>query len=196
MDHPKRRREIAQVALGVVAREGLEAATIRRIAQELGCSTKVVTHYFPSKKDLLLSAFAALADEGHARADAAFARDPASIVDVLMTMVASDEDGMRRWRIYLAFWEWAAREPDALAEQRRHMAHAIGRTTAMLEGQGVPAGRAGFLADLLNAFVQGISVQAVLDPERWPVARVREAIVQQAAYLLDEPAEAAARVPA
>jgi hypothetical protein len=44
LDHDKRRRDIAWITIDLIAREGLEAATIRRIAAEAGCNTTAITH--------------------------------------------------------------------------------------------------------------------------------------------------------
>jgi hypothetical protein len=40
---------------------------------------------------------------------------------------------------------------------------------------------------LLNALVQGISLQALVDPERWPAERIRSALTGQVAMLLGRP---------
>ena len=56
MGHDDRRTEVAEAAWRVIAREGLDRASMRAIAQELGCSTGVVTHYFRNKEELTLFA--------------------------------------------------------------------------------------------------------------------------------------------
>jgi AcrR family transcriptional regulator len=52
----QRRMEVAQAAWRVIAREGLDRTSMRAIAQELGSSTGVVTHYFRDKEELTLFA--------------------------------------------------------------------------------------------------------------------------------------------
>ena len=56
VDHAARRAELVDAAWRVIAAEGLEAATVRRIAQAAGCTTGLVTHYFDSKDDMLVAA--------------------------------------------------------------------------------------------------------------------------------------------
>src|SRR5580692_1468139 len=56
VDHDARRAELVDAAWRVIAAEGLEAATMRRIAQAAGCTTGRVTHYFYSKDDMLVAA--------------------------------------------------------------------------------------------------------------------------------------------
>ncbi|MEA5574323.1 TetR/AcrR family transcriptional regulator [Calothrix sp. UHCC 0171] len=56
MSHGDRRMEVVQAAWRVIAREGLDRTSMRAIAQELGSSTGVVTHYFRNKEELTLFA--------------------------------------------------------------------------------------------------------------------------------------------
>jgi AcrR family transcriptional regulator len=56
MNYDTRRMEVAQAAWRVIAREGLDRTSMRAIAQELGSSTGVVTHYFRDKEELTLFA--------------------------------------------------------------------------------------------------------------------------------------------
>lgn len=56
MSYDDRRIEVAQAAWRVIVREGLDRASMRAIAQELGSSTGVVTHYFRDKEALTLFA--------------------------------------------------------------------------------------------------------------------------------------------
>ena len=56
VDHEVRRAEIAEALWRVVAREGIEAATIRAVAAEAGWSRGIVEHYFDSKDALVLYA--------------------------------------------------------------------------------------------------------------------------------------------
>ena len=52
MSYADRRIEVAQAAWRVIVREGLDRTSMRAIAQELGSSTGVVTHYFRDKEEL------------------------------------------------------------------------------------------------------------------------------------------------
>ncbi len=56
MGYDDRRLEVAQAAWRVIVREGLDRTSMRAIAQELGSSTGVVTHYFRDKEELILFA--------------------------------------------------------------------------------------------------------------------------------------------
>ena len=56
VDQTERRTQVAAAARAVIARDGLEGASVRRVAAEAGSSTTVVTHYFADKDALLLAA--------------------------------------------------------------------------------------------------------------------------------------------
>src|SRR4051794_40262713 len=61
VDHDVRRREIVDALWRITARGGLEAATIREIAAEAGCSVRPVQYYFRNKADLMAAAHALVA---------------------------------------------------------------------------------------------------------------------------------------
>lgn len=67
VDRDARRREIAQTYLALVARDGMEAATTRRLAQELGVATGALWHYFANFDEVLAHAFALVVERTTAR---------------------------------------------------------------------------------------------------------------------------------
>ncbi|MBA9083956.1 AcrR family transcriptional regulator [Fontibacillus solani] len=52
VDHDKQRRIVAEAALRVIRKSGLEHATVRRIAEEAGLSVGSMRHYFSTQEDL------------------------------------------------------------------------------------------------------------------------------------------------
>jgi len=65
-----RRREIMESCYQVVARNGLEGATLKRIGKEMGVSPSLLMHYFTSKEEMIL----ALVDYMVERMDRTFKR--------------------------------------------------------------------------------------------------------------------------
>lgn len=55
--HESRRDELAEAALRVVERQGVEALTFRQVAAEAGVSLGRVQHYFASRPDLVRATF-------------------------------------------------------------------------------------------------------------------------------------------
>jgi AcrR family transcriptional regulator len=188
VDHAARRRRIAEATAAVTAREGLEAATIRRIAAELGGPTKVVTYYFADKQELLLFTYEHLAQQ---YLDEVTAHDPADILGILMPMAATDPKSVIRWRFYLAFWDHAARSPAFAELQRAHMQRALAHIGGVIRaraGEGADVER---ISLILNAQIQGLSLQALADQQHWSPERIRSALTEVVALLLGEPRTAA-----
>ena len=184
VDHNARRQEIAEVTAAVISREGLEAATIRRIAAELAGPTKIITYYFSDKRELLRFTWACMAQQYFEKVTAC---EPTDIVDSLLAMAAADERSILRWRVYIAFWDRATRDPVFAEIQRSHMDVAlrlIGNVVRTIDATRNDIDR---ISLLLNAMVQGISLQALVDQERWPAERIRGALAEQVAMLLGRP---------
>ena len=56
VDHSARRRELADAACRVIARNGLGGTTLADVAEESGWSIGSIRHYFPNKDELIASA--------------------------------------------------------------------------------------------------------------------------------------------
>ncbi len=56
VDHVARRRELADAACTVIARNGLAGTTLAHVADESGWSIGSIRHYFPTKDELVASA--------------------------------------------------------------------------------------------------------------------------------------------
>ncbi len=184
VDHDERRRRIAQVTVDVIAREGLEAATIRRIAAELGGPTKIVTHYFADKQELLVWAYRSLAEQSERYLTEVIARDPTDIVGALMAMTAVDESQTLLWRVYIAFWDRAARDPFFAELQRTQINLALKRIAEIIRARNGEREDVESVSQRLNALVQGISLLALADRERWSPERVRGALADEVEVVL------------
>jgi AcrR family transcriptional regulator len=56
VDNPARRRELADAACRVIARNGLAGTTLAHVAEESGWSIGSIRYYFPNKDELVASA--------------------------------------------------------------------------------------------------------------------------------------------
>jgi AcrR family transcriptional regulator len=176
IDHEQRRRDIAEMTIDLVARKGIGAATIRHIAAEGGFSTTAITHYFADKQELLVWAFEVLSEEGERRFEAQLAQDPHDMIGALLTMVPWCEANRRRWKGYLAFWDEAARNPylaNLVAKGTRTGLSHLERL--LLAGEPRPR-NVERSVKLLNALVQGLAMQMLVEPQGWPLESVRGAL--------------------
>jgi len=178
VDHDVQRRAIAEAAIRVIDRVGLDAARLRDVALEGRVTTGAVTHYFASKDDVLEAAMAEVVRRILDRqSDQALGRQPiAGLIEAASAFLPLDEERLRDWRVWFAFWGRAAVDPRYRALHRGYYADITASLTLSLT-QLRDAGRLGtradpaMLADAVIAAIDGIGVRATHEPENWPPAR-------------------------
>lgn len=172
VDHEARRQDVAEIAARLIASVGLEGTKVRDIARMAGCSTSVVSHYFASKHELLLSAYRQRMERIVTRIDfAELEGQPLS--QVLSAALPIDELGHENWRIWLAFWGLATTDEFFRLEQRQRSREAVDLFQRAILATGImEEGEHSYLvAQALLSAASGIATQAVYDPERWPPER-------------------------
>jgi len=179
VDHAVRRAELVDAAWRVIAGEGLEAATMRRIAEAAGCTTGRVTHYFDSKDDVLVAALR----EVHRRAGERMIRhiggaDVATVLlEVLLEALPVDQDRQLEWKVWLAFWGRAAADERLRHEQEQRYAEwrsLLDKLIRRARPRDTAAGRC-TAVDLVAGAIDGLGIQAVLEPASFTNARLRRA---------------------
>lgn len=178
IDHEARRRQIAEIAIDVIASEGIAAATIRRIASEARFSTAAVTHYFAGKQELLAWTFAVLSAKGDESFETAFRETPDDVIGALLTFTAWCPANVRRWRAYLAFWDAAARDAELAGLIHAATAAGIADIERLLRLRHSESHDCVKASRLLNSIVQGVSLQAIVAPQDWPVDAIRATLAE------------------
>jgi TetR/AcrR family transcriptional regulator, transcriptional repressor of bet genes len=184
LDHDARRRRIAEVVVDVIAREGLDAATVRHIAAAVGYSTTVITHYFADKHDLLLSAYHIMDGIAATRFKEVYGRDPTDLVGYMMSMCALDAADLGYWRTFIAIWDRSLRDPAFAAELRSWIDEALLRIQAFIKVLNPQCADPARIARRLFALTYGISVQLVFDPGSWSTEAVRQALTSEVEHLV------------
>lgn len=113
VDREAKRQEIAHAVLRLVAREGLEAASVRQVAAEAGCSTGAVQKYFATKGEMLTAAMDLAGEQMERRwATEPDESIPSGVHDVLRwflrELLPLDEQRQTAVRIWMAFVTRAA----------------------------------------------------------------------------------------
>ena len=127
VDHEARRDELSAIVAGLIAKGGLEAATIREIARSSGYSKGVVEHYFDNKEELI-SAALAWVNRGYEqrlnRAIGGLVGLPAlrKMIEATLPLSARVRD---EWKVRLVFWSMAAIDPVLQKQQARRLDRAI-----------------------------------------------------------------------
>lgn len=172
VDHDLRRTEIVETTWRIIARRGLDGATLREVAAEAGFANGALKPYFPTKSSLIEATF------GHV-----FTRTNIRIGEVTRGLdgfdalrafcrevLPLDADRIDEARLVVAFWQLALHHPaqartnDAAMLQWRHslrgwllQARSAGQTPEWL-----PVDAA---AETLLSFLLGSQVAAVLDTD-------------------------------
>lgn len=181
VDHEQRRREIADAAWAVISRAGIDAASLQRIASELGSTTGSVTHYFSNKEELISFAFE--------RTTAIAFEDIESATTRVGPGLPRVRIALERWTPLLAssgstgsavlsYWGLATSEP--MYAQLHQKSYVIWE--AMLERfmlEAIDLGQIAHNVDvqseirILMTFADGLLVGGVLEPKRVTRARSR-----------------------
>lgn len=121
-DHEQRRRQIAVAVCDLIAERGFDAVTVARTAAAAGISVGLVQHYFPTKDEMLLHAFAHVSSSIRSRIDeriraGAEHRRPISrvLAEALAQFLPLDAERRAEYRVSRAFAGRALDSP-ALAE--------------------------------------------------------------------------------
>jgi AcrR family transcriptional regulator len=182
VDHEARRRELTSAVRRVVGAGGLESLTVRAIAKESGWSTGVLAHYFENRADLLLAAFEHVYESAweriHARVEEN--EDPVAGVIAALGEAVPVTDSLRTdTTVWFAFVGLAVGDPELRKVARdgyeRWTAY-FGEVIRAAHPGGISQPEAELIARRLTALVDGLTVQALFDPEALPTAVLQDEI--------------------
>jgi len=197
VDREERRQQVVAVASRLIAEAGLDAVTVRDVANAADCSTAIVSHYFHNKKELLFLTYQGSIDRATERADVAVGPDGTDLRGFLAEIMPLDEERLIEWKIWVAFWAKAVSDPEIALAQRDCVRRTRGNISRVLSA----LRERGALLDGLNlddearrllVLIMGMAVQVMFDPEEWPAARQHALVDAELAKLYRRPASIAA----
>jgi AcrR family transcriptional regulator len=175
VDHPARRRELADAACSVIARHGLAGTTLAHVADESGWSIGSIRYYFPNKDELVASALWRAGE----RVDEQIRRRTAGGMTMNDLRIAAaellplDADRREMSLVYLAFQAQAAVVP-ALAGAAEGAAQRLQEPLAARIAHLVKAGElpahldAEHEAARLRVLLDGLRLQLLTTPQHAP----------------------------
>jgi AcrR family transcriptional regulator len=184
VDHDARREELVLAAWRVIAARGIDEVTIREIARESGYSSGVLAHYFENKDDLLAHALRLSHTRIRKRYDAEVETPIAedALKGILLDNLPLDEQRELETRIEMSFWARALRN-EALHEIQEQESETLRELLRELVEKAKDDGAISTehdmedVIELLGAVIDGVSLHALLYPDRLPAekqARVME----------------------
>lgn len=174
-DHEARRRDVSTAVWQVMATRGFAGLTLRAVAAELGASTGLLTHYFPTKHALVEYALDLLEQRTVSRPRRRTGEGLAALRDALLDILPLTPEATDSNRIWVCSWDTALTDPALSGDYARKYAQGRDRLTervsAAQELGELPPGDPARIAAGAQAFVLGLVVQALLDPAAFPPRR-------------------------
>jgi len=187
IDHDLRRRELVEASWQVIAEEGLEGVTMRKVAAAAGCTTGRITHYFENREELVLAALKAVYDMAAERMAAAAESDLPPAEKLMLHLeegLPLDRNRHREWKVWIAFWSAAASTPELAAENDRR--HRIWRKAMIpLIRAMAPTADCEREADILSGIVDGLGLEAAVSYTPANRARARDTVAAYVARLAE-----------
>lgn len=178
-DHDARRRDVSAAVWRVLARDGFGGLTLRAVAAEMGASTGLLTHYFPSKQALVRHALE-VAAERTADLTTYGAGEPGlpalrAAITLVLPLTAESAEMNRVW---VSSWAGALGDDELSAAERarykRWRAKLRPLVVAAQELGDLPPGAdPDDLVATVAAFTHGLVIQALFDPRAFPHRRQR-----------------------
>jgi len=181
VDAEERRRRLVLAAAELIADEGINALTNGKIAKRLSGSTTMVTHYFPSKRELVLDTYQTMASRSRARLEQAMRETDDPLAACLRALLPLDDPTKLEWKVWLAYQGMSVGDPELTRIWASRAASAVDRITRLVEAD-VAAGRMSpsidpdTEGDRLFALIQGMSFQSIVDPNRWSPGYLRQIV--------------------
>jgi AcrR family transcriptional regulator len=178
LDSQTRRRELGEALWRVVLREGIEAASVRKVAAEAGVSKGSLRHVFPTQAELLAFAMQLIIDEVGRRVEAV---DPSGDVREIVeqrlhSLLVVDRETHAVFDVWLAFS--ARARVDESLRPLRDRTHAQVRTlcresleTLRSHGRTRPDLDVSLETERLHALIDGLAMHATLDPATTTASR-------------------------
>lgn len=174
-DHEARRRDVSAAVWQVMAARGFAGLTLRAVAAELGATTGLLTHYFPTKHALVEYALDLLEERTLSRPRRRTGDGLAALRDALLDILPLTAEATDSNRIWVSSWDAALCDAGLSADYARKYARGRDRlrerVAAAQELGELPPGDAAHVADGAQAFVLGLVVQALFDPAAFPPRR-------------------------
>lgn len=174
VDADQRRGELADAAARVIAREGIDGASLRGVAAEAGWTTGTLVHYFASKRELLAFTLeTSLAQRRTKHGDRTSATADQILRSMLFNALPTTASSRLHWIVTLAFAAQASADPELATIQRdaylsfRSSVVTLLRDIPDIHHHGSDDADLEREAERLIALVDGIALQALFDPILW-----------------------------
>jgi TetR/AcrR family transcriptional repressor of bet genes len=171
LSHDERRQQIIDTTLACLARNGPDGTSLRSVCRELGVAPSLVKHFFAGWHDLLIAAYAHLAERFMAQlapvVSGPFATERARMNALVLRYLSTDWAGENTMGANIALWYLARSVEDLkphftrfLKDRTKLLRSAIG-TLAAEEGSTVDVGE---MTSCFILMLDGIWLELSVNP--------------------------------
>ena len=181
VNHADRRRELIEASWRVIAREGLDGMTLRKVAEVAGCTTGRIVHYFADRDALILAALRAANQATADRMTAIAGSDlepKQRLLQVGHEALPLDDERLDEWKVWIVFWTAALTNP-LLADENQARYRAWRALLRKLVAE-VAATDVDTHTDNLMALIDGLGLRTSLAPTE---ANRRQATAHMAGWI-------------
>lgn len=170
-DPEARRAEVVAAAFRLLDRQGIEGFSMRAVAAEAGCTIGLINRWFESKDDLVTAAMEVAASSVVERCFATL-RDPTGTIEkAISEFLPLDEARTSEKRVWVAFSALALGRPEIRERHVSRYRELRRQLKREARAHGASAEESTRITDVLIALIDGIILNAVLDPDHWKPSR-------------------------
>lgn len=175
----ERKEQILHAALHVFAEDSYHGASMASVAKRAKISKGLIYNYFKSKEDILITLIAGLFDEmeqllGVNKTERLSREDFIRIIEVSIDEVIRNP---QRWKLYTSL----SLQPDVTPLLMQHMLPKLQPFIVLLSNYFVERGHEDPMVMMryYSAVMDGVSLHVLLDPENFPVEKVKQMMIDQ-----------------
>jgi AcrR family transcriptional regulator len=172
-DHEARREDVSEAVWRVLARCGVGGLTLRSVATEMGATTGLVSHYFPTKRALIAHA-RCVAELRTANMDRRTGEAPgiASLRAAILDVLPLTPETIAMSKAWVSFWDAAIGDEDLGASETIRYQKWRSRLCEMISEAQHRSELTEHISPedlsvIIGSFAHGLVVQALFDPERF-----------------------------
>ena len=183
----ERRERILQAMALCVVEEGIQGASLRKVAKRANATTGMITHYYRSKDELFVEALRAAALRFRELMQSSGTRPGMDRLKKRLETRFKAQEEVPSWKYFLEYWAAATRSE----ELRKHHVDLSRAGTqniiedveqAIRDGDADPNLDPRLAADITHALYYGLGILSTLDPESFSEQRassVYEAVLDR-----------------
>ncbi|GIP23858.1 TetR/AcrR family transcriptional regulator [Paenibacillus sp. J22TS3] len=183
VDHDKQRQLVAEAAIRVIRRSGLEQATVRNVAVEAGLSVGSMRHYFSTQAELFAFCMTLFRERIERRVEMMSFSGPVllEVRNLILQFIPVDEERKTEMEVWLSFNAKALIHPELrLLSQEMHdglyKASSIVIETLRQHKLARPDLDPEIETEKLYALIDGLALHQIMQPGRLSSERIEHMI--------------------